>query len=157
MSESSRISAIVLDESVAPHRGADIEHERRIAVFDLVDSNCFEPDGLDSGPYTLHIKSSDGRLVLEIEDRDGKRHPGAAILVASVRSILRDYSTICETYMEAIKSASRSRIEAIDMGRRGLHNEGSELLKEALAGKIEIDMDTARRLFTLVHALHLRA
>ena len=157
MSDTNRIAAIILDDSVAPHRGADIEHERRIAIFDLVDSNVFEPSGLITGPYTLHIKSSDGRLVFGVEDSTGEHHAGAAVPVASLRSILRDYTTICETYMEAIKSASRSRIEAIDMGRRGLHNEGSELLKETLSGKIEIDIDTARRLFTLVHALHLRA
>ncbi|MBL4789661.1 MAG: UPF0262 family protein [Kordiimonadaceae bacterium] len=151
---------VTLDESTLVRWSADIEHERRIAVFDLIEENSFEllksADPNYPGPYKLHIGTVEGRLSLEIKTKDDEVLMNFRLAVSPFRRIIRDYFAICDSYYEAIKSASPSQIEAIDMGRRGLHNEGSELLMERLEDKIKLDMDTARRLFTLICVLHLK-
>lgn len=151
-----RIAGITLDESSVVRRGADVEHERAVAIFDLLEDNRFAPVGDYRGPYNLNLGIAENRLRFEIRD-DGDAVLGTVVLALSpFRRIVKDYFKVCESYFEAIKSASPSKIEAIDMGRRGLHNEGSQLLRERLDGKIEIDFDTARRLFTLICVLHIR-
>ena len=148
---------IVLDESNIVRLNPDIEHERGVAIFDLLESNYFEPVGSPGGPYRLHLTIADNRLVFDIR-RENEAPLGKVMLALSpFRRIVKDYFAICDSYFDAIKTAPPSQIEAIDMGRRGLHNDGSDLLKERLAGKIEIDDNTARRLFTLVCVLHIRA
>lgn len=151
-----RIANITLDESSVVRRSADVEHERAVAIFDLLEDNRFAPVGDYQGPYNLNLGIAENRLRFEIRS-DGDAVLGTVVLALSpFRRIVKDYFTVCESYFEAIKSASPSKIEAIDMGRRGLHNEGSQLLRERLDGKIEIDFDTARRLFTLICVLHIR-
>ena len=152
-----RIADVELDEAVIIRLSPDIEHERRIAIFDLLEENYFEPIGAARGPFNLRLVIEENRLVFDV--RMGDKSPLGKIILAlgPFRRIIKDYFMICESYYEAIKSAPPSQIEAIDMGRRGLHNEGSDLLRERLAGKIALDHDTARRLFTLVCVLHLRA
>ena len=151
-----RIAGITLDESSVVRRGADVEHERAVAIFDLLEDNRFAPVGDYRGPYNLNLGIAENRLRFEIRD-DGDAVLGTVVLALSpFRRIVKDYFKVCESYFEAIKSASPSKIEAIDMGRRGLHNEGSQLLRDRLDGKIEIDFDTARRLFTLICVLHIR-
>ncbi len=150
-----RLSEVTLDESSIGHAGSDIEHERATAIWDLIEENSFCPcNDPGVGPYQLHISLMDNRLVLDV-----KREGGGAVVqhhlsLTPFRKVVKDYFLICESYYAAIRTASPSHIEAIDMGRRGAHNDGSELLRERLAGKIEVDFDTARRLFTLICALH---
>ncbi len=149
---------ITLDEKSVVRRNPDIEHERKVAIYDLLDQNYFTVVGLEeTGPYSLHLTIEDNRLIFDIRTEDDvselMRHP---LPVISFRRIIKDYFHICESYFTAIKNASPSKIEAIDMGRRGLHNEGTELLLERLKGKIDTDFDTARRLFTLICVLHIR-
>jgi uncharacterized protein (UPF0262 family) len=149
---------VILDEGSLAAASADVEHERRIAVFDLKESNVFGVDGLDEGPYTLSISLNDGRLVLDAARASD--HCSVRVLILSLtpfRRIIKDYFFVCDSYYQAIRNATAAQIEAIDMGRRGLHNEGSELLVQRLAGKFSVDFDTARRLFTLICALHIRA
>ena len=151
--ESRRLIAITLDEASVVRRSADIEHERKVAIFDLIEENSFRPMGDHPGPYHLHLGIEESRLVFAIHD-EGDSPLGKVILALSpFRNVIKEYFMVCESYYAAIKTASPSRIEAIDMGRRGLHNQGSQLLMERLAGKIEIDFDTARRLFTLICVL----
>jgi len=151
-----RISKVSLDERTVVRRSAEVEHERAVAIFDLIEENRFSPAGCDSGPFSLHLSIEESRLVLDIRTED--ENPIGRILLAlgPFRRVVKDYFTVCESYYAAIKTASPSQIEAIDMGRRGLHDEGAELLRERLAGKIEIDGNTARRLFTLICVLHIR-
>jgi uncharacterized protein (UPF0262 family) len=153
---SRRISKVSLDERTVVRRSAEVEHERAVAIFDLIEENSFAPIGSDSGPFTLHLSLQENRLVLDI--RTEKEEPVGKVMLAlgPFRRVVKDYFTVCESYYAAIKTASPSQIEAIDMGRRGLHDEGAELLRERLAGKIEIDANTARRLFTLICVLHIR-
>ena len=132
----------------------DVEHERAIAIYDLIEENLFEPSGDDGGPYKLRIALAENRLVLDVAREDGSPVIVHMLSLTPFRRVVKDYFLICESYYSAIKTESPSRIEAIDMGRRGLHNEGSELLVERLKDKINIDFDTARRLFTLICALH---
>jgi len=151
-----RIASIVLDEPQTVRRSPEVEHERKVAIFDLLEDNVFAPHGSSAGPYNLHLSIEENRLVFDI--RDAAEEPlGKVILSLSpLRRIIKDYFLICESYYEAIRSASPSKIEAIDMGRRGLHNEGADLLRERLNGKITLDHDTARRLFTLICVLHMK-
>ena len=151
-----RLVAIDLDESLRGIPSADVEHERRVAIYDLLEDNAFRPLGDYSGPYHLHLSIAENRLQLDILDEAQRSLDTVALPLLPFRRVIRDYFAVCETYYEAIKTASPARIEAIDMGRRGLHNEGSELLRERLDGKIEIDFQTARRLFTLICVLHIR-
>ena len=151
-----RLVEVVLDPAAGFRRGPDLEHERRIAIHDLLEENRFAPAAGSGGPYRLRIGREDARLLLDVEDEFGAPQCSAVLLLASLRSTLRDYAAICDSYHEAIRTAPRSRIEALDMGRRTFHNEGAEILRRELAGTIDIDETTARRFFTLVHALHVR-
>jgi uncharacterized protein (UPF0262 family) len=154
--ERNRLIAVVIDEASLAAASADAEHERRIAIFDLLEANRFALDDLDAGPYALTLSIVDARLVLSVKGRDGAEERTIILSLTPFRKVIKDYFLICETYYSAIRSATPSQIEAIDMGRRGLHDEGSVLLAQRLAGKVRIDHDTARRLFTLICALHVR-
>jgi uncharacterized protein (UPF0262 family) len=157
MAESDRrIVKITLDERSVVRRNADIEHERAVAIFDLLEENSFAVAGEAAGPFHLHLGIEENRLVFDI--RTTAEEPVDRVLVplTPFRSIVKDYFLVCETYFTAIRTAPPSRIEAIDMGRRALHNEGSELLRERVAERVTIDLNTARRLFTLVCVLHIR-
>ena len=151
-----RLINISLDERTVVRRNPDVEHERAVAIFDLLEQNRFDPAGDHQGPFNLHLSIEEGRLLFDIRDTAEQSLERVALPLAPFRRIVKDYFTVCESYFEAIKTASPSRIEAIDMGRRGLHDEGSELLRERLAGRIGLDSDTARRLFTLICVLHIR-
>jgi len=151
-----KLTAIELDEKILLRHSADVEHERRVAIFDLLEDNYFHPVGSGGGPYHLQLGVEENRLVLEIKLEDGMHHGKVMLSLTPFRRIIKDYFLVCESYYDAIKNASTQQIEAIDMGRRSLHNEGSELLRERLAGKIEVDLLTARRLFTLICVLHIR-
>lgn len=153
---SERLTSITLDDSAVIRRSPEVEHERAVAIYDLLEENSFRPLGDYSGPYHLHLSIAETRLQLDIRDEGGRPLETVALPLLPFRRVIRDYFAVCETYYEAIKTASPARIEAIDMGRRGLHNEGSELLQERLGGKVEIDFHTARRLFTLICVLHIR-
>ncbi|MGQ3674774.1 UPF0262 family protein [Xanthobacter sp. TB0139] len=150
-----RLSEVTLDEASIGHAGSDIEHERATAIWDLIEDNSFVPCGdPEEGPYHLHISLMDNRLVLDIKRENGEPVVQHHLSLTPFRKVVKDYFLICESYYAAIRTSSPSQIEAIDMGRRGAHNDGSELLRERLKGKVEIDFDTARRLFTLICALH---
>jgi len=156
MSERNRLSEITLDEASVAPASPNAEHERRIALFDLKESNSFAIVGEDRGPYVLLLGMSEGRLVLDVSDEAGERIILHQSPLGSLRKLVKDYALICESYHGAIRDAPPSRIEALDMGRRGLHNEAAEVLQEALVSHFIIDNETARRLFTLVCALHVR-
>ncbi|GGF95824.1 MULTISPECIES: UPF0262 family protein [Rhizobiaceae] len=150
-----RLCDVVLDDSIG-RSTPDVEHERAVAIFDLVEENSFTPLGHAGGPYKLRLSLVNARLVLTITteaDQDVATH---ILSLTPFRRIIKDYFMVCESYYEAIKTATPSRIEAIDMGRRGIHNEGSQTLMDRLDGKIGVDFDTARRLFTLVCVLYWR-
>lgn len=151
-----RVVDVTLDERSVAARNPDVEHERAVAIYDLLEANHFAPAVDHAGPYSLHLRLEESRLVLDIRSEAGEPLDAVNLSLAPFRRIIKDYFTLCESYFEAIKTASPSRIEAIDMGRRSLHNEGSELLLERLKGKVAIDFDTARRLFTLISVLHVR-
>jgi len=149
-----RLQSVVLDEASLASVSRDQEHERQVAIFDLLEANYFEPAGADGGPYALTIALIDNRLALDIEGPDYQhRH---LLSLSPFRSLIKDYFLVCESYYDAIRNATPAQIEALDMGRRGLHDEGSALLRARLEGKVATDLDTARRLFTLVCALHWR-
>jgi uncharacterized protein (UPF0262 family) len=149
-----RLQTIVLDEGSLASVSRDQEHERQVAIFDLLERNYFHPEGAGDGPFDLRIALIDNRLALDISG-PGYQHRHLLSL-SPFRSVIKDYFLVCESYYDAIRSATPAQIEALDMGRRGLHNEGSSLLRERLAGKVDTDIDTARRLFTLICALHWR-
>lgn len=145
-----------LDEHTVVWRSADIEHERRVAIFDLLEASYFAPVDHRGGPYRVLLSISENRLVFDIADHDGAPVRKVILGLRSLARIVKDYFAISESYYQAIKTKSPSQIQAIDMGRRGVHNEGSELLRERLKDKVDIDLDTARRLFTLICVLHIR-
>lgn len=151
-----RIIQIHLDERSIVRWSPDVDHERAVAIFDLLEENHFALVGDDGGPYILRLSIEENRLVMAVHDEKDASLAKIMLPTLSFRKIIKDYFTVCESYYQAIRSASPSQIEAIDMGRRGLHNEGSKLLRERLAGKVEIDPNTARRLFTLLCVLHIR-
>jgi uncharacterized protein (UPF0262 family) len=151
---SNRLIAVTLDQTSIECGNADQEHERAIAIYDLIEDNSFGLPGRDGGPYRLRIGLLDAKLALNILDEAGEPIIAHILSLSPFRRIFKDYFLICESYFAAIRTASPAQIEAIDMGRRGLHNEGAQLLVERLRGKIECDFDTARRLFTLLTALH---
>jgi uncharacterized protein (UPF0262 family) len=155
-SNGARLVDVVLDEASIAPRGPDVEHERRIAIFDLLEENHFAPVGAADGPYRLKLAVQENRLVFEIAQEDGSVHATHILSLTPLKRVIRDYFVVCESYYQAIRAASPSQIEAIDMGRRGLHDEGSQALMERLSGKIDVDHDTARRLFTLICALHIK-
>jgi len=154
--ETARLIDVELDETIGQST-PDIEHERAVAIFDLIEDNNFAPVGDPfGGPYRLRLSLVEKRLIFNITRETGELVATHILSLSPLRKVVKDYFLICESYYAAIRSASPSRIEAIDMGRRGLHNEGSQTLMSRLDGKIEIDFDTARRLFTLVCVLHWR-
>jgi uncharacterized protein (UPF0262 family) len=151
-----RLIDVELDESIG-RSTPDVEHERAVAIFDLIEENSFRPVGDGGkGPYRLRLSLADSRLVFAIARESGDAVVTHMLSLTPFRRVVKDYFMICESYYDAIRSATPSQIEAIDMGRRGLHNEGSQTLMDRLDGKIEVDFDTARRLFTLVCVLHWR-
>jgi len=151
-----RLSAVELDPSIGPGPSPEAEHERRVAIYDLVEDNSFTLLTHPQGPYRLRLSTADGRLILDVLDDSEERLSMIGLSMSPFRRIVKDYFMICESYYQAIRTATPSQIETIDMARRGLHNEGSELLRERLRGKVDVDFDTARRLFTLVCVLHWR-
>lgn len=150
-----RLSDVVLDETIG-RSTPDVEHERAVAIFDLIEENSFEPAGHAGGPYHLFLSLVDSKLVFTIKTENGDDVATHILSLTPLRRIIKDYFMICESYYEAIRSSTPSQIEAIDMGRRGIHNDGSQTLMDRLKGKIGLDLDTARRLFTLVCVLYWR-
>jgi uncharacterized protein (UPF0262 family) len=149
-----RLQTVEIDDESLSAASRDQEQERQIAIFDLLEANSFTPAESEGGPYDLKIGLVDNRLVLDIR---GPAYEHRHVLSLSpFRRLIRDYFMVCESYYQAIRNSTPSQIEALDMGRRGLHNEASELLRERLVGKVETDFDTARRLFTLICSLHWR-
>ncbi len=154
-----RLVAIELDERAFATPSPDIDHERKVAIFDLLEQNEFnvvDESKAAEGPFHLTLSIADNRLVFDIADHQERQCAVFGLSMSPFRRIVKDYFMICDSYFQAIKSATPTQIEAIDMGRRGLHNDGSEVLQARLAGKIEVDFDTARRLFTLICVLHWR-
>jgi uncharacterized protein (UPF0262 family) len=155
-SAKARLIDVELDETVG-RAPPDVEHERAVAIFDLVEENTFHPVGDQAGgPYRLKISLIDSRLAVSVTREGGDPVVTHMLSLTPFRRIVKDYFLVCESYYQAIRSATPSQIEAIDMGRRGLHNEGSQTLMDRLNGKIEVDFNTARRLFTLICVLHWR-
>ncbi|MBO3758415.1 UPF0262 family protein [Ciceribacter sp. L1K22] len=150
-----RLCDVILDETIG-RSTPDVEHERAVAIFDLIEENSFEPVGHKGGPYKLYLSLVDSKLVFSIKTEAEESVVTHILSLTPFRRIIKDYFMICESYYEAIRSSTPSQIEAIDMGRRGIHNEGSQTLLDRLSGKIRIDFDTARRLFTLVCVLYWR-
>ena len=149
-----RLIAVTLDENSIGRSSADVEHERAVAIYDLVEENAFAPVGHDGGPYALHLAMTENRLVFDVRLSDGTPVIAHLLSLTPMRRIVKDYFLICDSYYRAIRTSTPSQIEAIDMGRRALHDEGSRVLMERLKRKIEVDFDTARRLFTLLSVLH---
>jgi uncharacterized protein (UPF0262 family) len=149
-----RLVEITLDEGSIGRSSPDIEHERAIAIYDLLEDNSFHPVGQDQGPYVLRLSMAENRLVFDIRAAGGAPVAAHLLSLTPFRRIVKDYFLICDSYYKAIRTATPDRIEAIDMGRRGLHNEGSQILMERLKDKVAVDFDTARRLFTLICVLH---
>src|SRR3954468_14077461 len=152
--QNNRIVAVTLDEESIGRSGPDIEHERAIAIYDLIEQNLFAPEGADNGPFTLHLAITGNRLAFDIRREDGTPVVAHPLLLTPFRRIVKDYFMICDSYYQAIRTATPDKIEAIDMGRRGIHDEGSRTLQERLKGKVRVDFETARRLFTLISVLH---
>lgn len=151
-----RLVSVELDERTLVRRTREIEQEREIAIYDLLETNSFVPRDSEGGPYRLILAVEENRLVFEIRLQSGEPHGRVMLSLTPFRRIIKDYFLVCESYFKAIRNAPPHQIEALDMGRRGLHDEGSNLLKERLEGKIDVDFDTARRLFTLLCVLHLK-
>ena len=155
-----RIISVELDEGSIVWRNPDVEQERRVAIFDLIEDNKFvpqrgHPDGY-AGPYRLMLRVEDGRLIFEISREDGSPLEAIILGLGRFRRPIRDYFAICDSYYQAIKTSTAQQIETVDMARRGIHNDAASLLKERLEGKIDVDFDTARRLFTLICVLHIK-
>ena len=153
--QTSRLIAVTLDDASIGRAAPDIEHERSVAIYDLVEESRFALKERP-GPYRLILSLAERRLIFDIRAENGDPLMTHALSLTPFRRIVKDYFLICDSYRQAIHVGAPSRIEAIDMGRRGLHNEGSEALRARLKGKVEMDLDTARRLFTLVCVLHWR-
>jgi uncharacterized protein (UPF0262 family) len=151
-----RIVAIELDEKTLVHRTRQIEQEREIAIYDLLEANSFKPQNSPGGPYKVVLGIEENRLVFDIHLEDDAPHGRIMLSLTPFRRVVKDYFLICESYFKAIREAPPSQIETLDMSRRAVHDEGSKLLQERLGGKIEVDHDTARRLFTLICVLHLK-
>lgn len=149
-----RLIALTLDEESIGRSSPDVDHERAIAIYDLIEENTFAPVGDDGGPYILKLSLKENRLVFDIRREDGEPVIAHLLSLTPFKRIVKDYFLICDSYYAAIRSATPDRIEAIDMGRRGLHDEGSRILQDAIKSKVELDFDTARRLFTLLCVLH---
>ncbi|MBN8648463.1 MAG: UPF0262 family protein [Caulobacterales bacterium] len=156
MSRKNRLVDVQLDANSLAVANPDVEHERRVAIFDLLEDNEFEIIDGEEGPYILNLSVQEQRLVFDVKHENGTDIKIFILSLSPLRRIIRDYLMICESYHHAIRNSTPSQIEAVDMGRRGLHNEGSEILEMRLKDKIKFNFDTARRLFTLVCALHIR-
>ena len=151
-----RLAEVRLEERVDMRRTREIEHEREVALFDLLEANSFRPVGSHGGPYVLHLGVEENRLVFDVRLQNGETHGKVILSLTPFRRVIKDYFLVCDSYFKAIPDQPNARIEALDMGRRGLHDEGAQILVERLKGKLEIDFDTARRLFTLICVLHLK-
>lgn len=151
-----RIVQLLLEDPRRVRLSPDVEHERRAALYDLLEDNCFAVKGPFHGPYVVHLGTEGDRLTFTVCNEMDLQLTRFSLPLGLLRSVIKDYFLICESYFNAIKTMTPNRIEAIDMGRRGLHNDGAQLLRERLADKVEIDKDTARRLFTLICVLHIR-
>lgn len=159
-----RIIDIALDEATILRRNEDIEQERRVAIFDLLESNFFKPlrhmgeaDAAPyEGPFRLALSVEEGRLILDIKRADGTAHEVIILGLGRFRRPIREYFAICDSYYQAVRTSTANQIETVDMARRAVHNQASEMLMERLAGKVEVDFDTARRLFTLICVLHIK-
>jgi len=149
-----RLVSVTLDEESIGRSNEDIEHEREVAIYDLLEQNTFAPAGHADGPYALHLSVNGNRLVFDIRLEDGTPVMAHLFSLSPLRRIVKDYYIICDSYYSAIRTATPDKIEAIDMGRRAIHNDGSHILMERLEKKVKIDLDTARRLFTLICVLH---
>ncbi|MCI5043202.1 MAG: UPF0262 family protein [Aquisalinus sp.] len=159
-SPSYRLVRVELDERSLAPANADIEHERKVAVYDLLQENTFQPlgdsDVIGEGPFVLYLSSSEGRLVMDVRKEDETPVGQLHLSMAPLRKIIKDYFLLCESYYDAIRNAAPQQIETIDMARRGMHNEGSEILEERLKDKIALDFDTSRRLFTLICSFYMK-
>jgi uncharacterized protein (UPF0262 family) len=149
-----RLISVTLDDASIGRSNEDVEHEREVAIYDLLEMNTFAPVGHEGGPYALHLSVNGNRLVFDIRLEDGSPVMAHLFSLSPLRRIVKDYYMICDSYYQAIRTATPDKIEAIDMGRRGIHNEGSQILMDRLKEKVTIDIDTARRLFTLICVLH---
>jgi uncharacterized protein (UPF0262 family) len=152
--DTGRLAAVTLDEASLGRSSDDAEHERRVAIYDLLEENKFRPVGHDEGPYALQLGISGNRLVFDIRLADSTPLIAHMLSLAPFRRVVKDYFVVCDSYYAAIRTATPDRIEALDMARRALHDEGSQLVMERLKRKVEIDFGTARRLFTLISVLH---
>lgn len=150
-----RIIHVELDERSIIRRSEDVERERKVAIFDLLEANHFSPPGLE-GPFRIVLRIEDNRLAIDVRDEGGAHLDTIRFGLARFKRPLRDYFAICDSYFQAVRSGGSRQVETIDMARRGLHNEAAELLRECLDGKVEMDFDTARRLFTLICVLHIK-
>ena len=158
---SDRLIEVMLDDAGLPPPSPEVEQERRVAIYDLLEENRFRlprrgAEAPPPGPYRLALAVREGRLVFEVATEDGAPAHAFHLSLGPFRRVIKDYFAICASYFDAVKRLPPDKIEAIDMGRRGVHNEGSQLLMERLEGKVETDMDTARRLFTLICVLHYK-
>lgn len=151
-----RLVGVTLEEKNPEGHGRDVEHERQIALYDLTVSNNFHPVGSSGGPYRLVLGVEENRLVFNVKLENGEQHGKLILSLTPFRRVIKDYFHVCESYYKAIPNQPTGQIETLDMGRRGLHDEGAAILLERLKGKIDVDFDTARRLFTLICVLHLK-
>lgn len=149
-----RLVEITLDQRSLGPANANIEHEREVAIFDIIDGNAFAVDGMDVGPYRLNLAIADDRLQLTVRDEDSEPVASHQVPLTPLKRVMKDYFLVCDDYYDAVRTAPPARIQAIDLNRRTLHDEGSKILAEKLSGKVTVDADTARRLFTLLCALH---
>lgn len=149
-----KLVAVTLDEASIGRSSRDIDHERAVAIYDLIEENTFKPIGHDGGPYALNLSLAENRLVFDIKLENGEPVVAHMLSLTTFKKIVKDYFMICDSYYQAIRTATPDRIEAIDMGRRGIHDEGSRILQDQIKRKVEVDFDTARRLFTLICVLH---
>jgi len=152
--DNNRLISVQIDDDTLGAAGPDAEHERRVAIFDLIEQNVFKLIDRSDGPYALALSMQERKLVFALTTESGEHLHTFILSLGPFRGVIRDYFMICESYYSAIRTQTPHQIEAIDMARRGIHNEGSELLAERLEGKVEVDFQTARRLFTLICALH---
>ena len=151
-----RLVAVTLDENSIGRSNPDVEHERAVAIYDLLEQNSFAPAEDAAGPFALHLSITGSRLMFDIRRADGAPVMAHLLSLTPLRRIVKDYFTVCDSYYAAIRTATPDRIEALDMGRRALHDEGSQILMERLKRKVSVDFDTVRRLFTLICVLHWR-
>jgi uncharacterized protein (UPF0262 family) len=149
-----RLVAVTLDEQSIGSSNRDVEHERAVAIYDLLEENTFAPVGCEEGPFSLHLSITGTRLMFQIRRADGSPVIAHLLSLSPLRRLVKDYYTVCDSYYSAIRTATPDRIEALDMARRALHDEGSHILMERLERKVRLDFHTARRLFTLVCVLH---